>query len=58
MTKQEHVKKVVTQFSTAKKAIWGHAYTSGYFETLVIQLLVNASEVDRALVLKQLEKSV
>ena len=58
MTKQEHVKKVVTQFRTSKQALWGHAYTSGYFETLVIELLTNAREVDRVLVLKQLEKSV
>jgi hypothetical protein len=58
MTKRDQVKKIVTQFKNSKQAIWGHAYTSGYFETLVIELLTNANEVDRALVLKQLEKSV
>ena len=58
MDNRYQVKKIVTQFRTEKQALWGHAYTSGYFETLVIELLTNAREVDRALVLKQLEKSV
>ena len=58
MTKRDQIKKIVTQFSSSKQALEGHAYTSGYFESLIIELLTNARKVDRELVLKQLERSV
>ena len=55
---REQVKKVVTKFSAKKQVLWGHAYTSGYYETLVVELLTKVSEADRKMVLEQLEHSV
>jgi hypothetical protein len=58
MDTYKQVKKVVEKFSAEKKALWGYSYTSGYYESLVVELLTKVSEADRKLVLGQLEKSV
>ena len=55
---RKEVVAAVTEFKNKNKDRYGYAYTSGYFETLVVELVNNLPARQRDMVLTQLRTSV